>query len=52
MDLLTTVMHELGHVLGLDSDFDSAHQDDLMYAYLQTGYRHAAVDAVFANYGA
>jgi hypothetical protein len=39
MDLLTTVMHELGHVLGKDSDFDPLHRDDLMYAYLTTGER-------------
>jgi len=52
MDLLTTFMHEMGHVLGLDSNFDPAHQNDLMYAWLQTGDRHTAVDAIFASYGA
>lgn len=43
MDLLTTVMHELGHVLGLDSSFDPLDRDDLMYAYLTTGERRLPV---------
>jgi hypothetical protein len=38
MDLLTVVMHELGHVLGLDSKYDGD-PSDLMYAYLGTGDR-------------
>jgi Bacterial Ig domain/Dockerin type I domain len=39
MDLLTVVMHELGHVLGKDSLFGSSDQNNLMYAYLTTGER-------------
>jgi hypothetical protein len=38
MDLLTVVMHELGHVLGQDSRFGGA-PSDLMAAYLATGER-------------
>jgi hypothetical protein len=39
MDLLTVVMHELGHVLGEDSTFDAAQHGALMYAYLTPGER-------------
>jgi hypothetical protein len=39
MDLLTTVMHEMGEQLGLDDSFASADSDDLMYGYLTTGER-------------
>lgn len=46
MDLLTVVMHELGHVLGLDSNFDGD-SSDLMTARLATGVRRtASQDAV------
>jgi hypothetical protein len=38
MDLLTVVMHELGHVLGLDSVY-SGDPADLMAAFLDTGDR-------------
>jgi hypothetical protein len=38
MDLLTVVMHELGHVLGLDSQYQGD-PSDLMAAYLGTGER-------------
>ena len=53
MDLLTAVMHELGHVLGAGH---SRADDDLMGATLQTGVRKlvhgeargpASVDSVF-----
>ena len=43
MDLLTTVMHELGHVLGKDSSFNPADRDDLMYAFLTTGERRLPI---------
>src|SRR5581483_9838743 len=38
MDLLTVVMHELGHVIGLDSRF-GGDPADLMAAYLGAGDR-------------
>jgi hypothetical protein len=48
MDLLTVVMHELGHVLGLDSAFTPADQDGVMFGYLTPGERllPAAADVV------
>ncbi len=39
IDLLTTVMHELGHVLGVDDRYDSASRDSLMYGYATVGER-------------
>jgi hypothetical protein len=43
-DLLTTVMHEMGHVLGSDHAADG-----LMSAFLPLGQRRtAAVDELFA----
>ena len=47
VDLLTAVMHEMGHVLGLGHDSDSG---DLMYESLAAGTRHTpdAGDALAA----
>lgn len=39
MDLLTTMMHELGHVLGLEDLDPSAHAGELMAATLTAGTR-------------
>lgn len=39
MDLLTTVMHELGHQLGLGDIYDRKVRDDLMFGYLVPGER-------------
>ncbi len=59
MDLLTAVMHELGHVAGLDDLYDPAMESDLMYAFLRPGVRKtlteaslggAEVDLVFNDY--
>ncbi|MDF1811584.1 MAG: Ig-like domain-containing protein, partial [Verrucomicrobiales bacterium] len=38
MDLLTVLMHEQGHVLGLH-DLDASDWDNLMHEYLETGER-------------
>ena len=38
-DLLTTVMHEMGHALGLEDSYASADRDELMYGWLYTGER-------------
>lgn len=40
MDLYTTVVHELGHVLGLSDTYDLAAAGDVMYGYLAAGHRH------------
>ena len=45
VDLLTTVMHEMGHVLG----YDDTSSDGLMNGILPIGIRRAAVDEVFAT---
>jgi hypothetical protein len=37
MDLLTVVMHELGHMAGLVDLYDVEAEDDLMYAWLDAG---------------
>jgi hypothetical protein len=47
IDLLTVVLHELGHILGLDHD-----EDGLMGESLETSLRHADLDALFADEGA
>jgi uncharacterized delta-60 repeat protein len=39
IDLVTTVMHEMGHVLGVQDTYDVANRDSLMYGYLYTGER-------------
>jgi hypothetical protein len=51
MDLLTAVMHELGHTLGWDDLHGQDSQDDLMYEALAVGVRRtsfvAAVETIF-----
>lgn len=53
MDLLTVVMHELGHAAGLDDLDPLTHAGDLMAATLQTGQRRTPqtsdIDAIFAS---
>ncbi len=39
VDLLTTVMHEMGHQLGLEDTYSLGDRSDLMYGYLVTGER-------------
>ncbi|HEY9375546.1 MAG TPA: hypothetical protein VIQ02_00440, partial [Jiangellaceae bacterium] len=38
-DLLTAVMHEMGHTLGLGDSYLAGDRDDLMYGWLFTGER-------------
>jgi hypothetical protein len=38
-DLLTTVMHEMGHALGLQDRYEGTARDALMYGWLFTGER-------------
>jgi VCBS repeat-containing protein len=53
VDLLSVVMHELGHVLGLADLDPTAYPEDLMAAELSPGIRKdpgsAAVDAIFGG---
>jgi hypothetical protein len=46
MDLLTVVMHELGHVLGLADLRSAGSRGDLMYETLPTGVRRASAGFV------
>ena len=52
MDLLTAVMHEMGHALGLGDTYAGGTQDNLMYGYLVTGERRlpGAADAARAGF--
>src|SRR5207244_1061116 len=39
IDLLTAIMHEMGHKLGLDDSYAEKDRDNLMYGYLTVGER-------------
>jgi len=45
MDLLTAVMHEMGHALGLEDLYTEAESGDLMFALLETGERRLPGEA-------
>ncbi len=49
MDLLTAVMHELGHVLGLTDLSSAGDAADLMYETLPTGVRRTSTRLVVAR---
>ena len=49
MDLLTVVMHELGHVAGLHDLYDAAAEDDLMLGWLAAGQRKTSLAASLAD---
>jgi hypothetical protein len=44
MDLLTALMHELGHHLGLPDAYAAKSRDTLMYGYLTQGERRLPVE--------
>lgn len=39
IDLLSVLMHEQGHVLGLEDIYESANSDSIMYGYFEEGER-------------
>jgi hypothetical protein len=39
VDLLTVLMHELGHQIGLEDDYQAADSSDLMYGFMDVGER-------------
>lgn len=53
IDLLTVVMHELGHTLGLSDDYSDPAADHIMNGWLPTGTRRlptaADLDGLFAD---
>jgi len=51
VDLLTVLMHELGHQIGLDDSYLTAKVEDLMYGYVDIGERRlpAAGEAALAD---
>jgi predicted Zn-dependent protease with MMP-like domain len=49
MDVLTTVMHELGHIVGLSDLYDPGADNDLMFAWLDLGVRKASLEASLAD---
>jgi hypothetical protein len=52
MDLLTVVLHEMGHLAGKKDDGGAGAADDLMATFLAPGVRRTdALDAVFGGRG-
>ena len=53
VDLLTVVMHEIGHLLGLNDKDPTAYPEDLMASELSSGVRKlpeaVAIDAIFGD---
>ncbi|MBV8685614.1 MAG: tandem-95 repeat protein [Alphaproteobacteria bacterium] len=51
VDLLTVLMHELGHQIGLGDDYRASENDDIMYGYVNVGERRlpSAGEAASAN---
>jgi len=43
IDLLTTVMHEMGHILGLGDSYANADRESLIYGYATVGERRLPV---------
>jgi hypothetical protein len=44
LDLLTVIMHELGHQIGLDDEYGGSDSADLMYGYVNVGERRLPAD--------
>lgn len=46
VDALTTITHELGHVLGLSDTYSSTQSDSLMYGFIGLGERRVATSGL------
>ncbi|HYD37833.1 MAG TPA: cadherin-like domain-containing protein, partial [Allosphingosinicella sp.] len=44
LDLLTVLMHELGHQIGLDDEYVTSEGDDVMFGYMRVGERRLPAD--------
>lgn len=44
IDLLTVVMHELGHAAGLDDQYSAGSDDEVMHGFLEAGVRRAPAE--------
>ena len=44
LDLLTVLMHELGHQIGLDDEYVTSSGDDVMFGYMKVGERRLPAD--------
>jgi hypothetical protein len=49
LDLLTVVMHELGHQIGLGDEYMGSSSSDLMYGYVNVGERRLPADGEAAG---
>jgi hypothetical protein len=49
VDLLTVLMHELGHQIGLADDYNANSDDDLMYGYAHVGERRLPAEGEAAG---
>jgi CSLREA domain-containing protein len=49
VDLLTAIMHEMGHKLGLNDSYQEKDRDNLMYGYLTVGERRIPSQGQAAN---
>jgi len=49
LDLLTVLMHELGHQIGLDDDYMKVNADDVMFGYMHVGERRLPAEGQTIN---
>ncbi|HEX8571752.1 MAG TPA: cadherin-like domain-containing protein [Allosphingosinicella sp.] len=49
LDLLTVLMHELGHQIGLEDTYTTSQDDSLMYGYIRVGERRLPEDGEAAG---
>jgi hypothetical protein len=44
LDLLTVLIHELGHQIGLDDEYSTSEGEDVMFGYMRVGERRLPAD--------